>query len=1056
MARQHKSSQISSNSVMPKAFDQSASLRREDNYIRQDEARVNAALERNNKYLSADATRLQNEILQKQKSLEKWGETIMDDAGGVFDQIAQFSPTLQKLAQAKAKAVEEESGSFAEMNAALDYLRNGPTDKAKEEAEVLANDETDKATAGVAGVLAEQGATAGAAKVISHVSNRSWLMAKQVYLDEATQNYGQIIEDYLRSDAEVEIFDDNGKLIGREPVNEAWNTASGVMQQRVMADAHRHAVKLLGIDKHTVEDLQNSKWFTHTRSYQANALKLKADENYLKESERKIQEETSFLAHHLNQGSTTAIENFRAILEGSASPSKAGKRRSGEEVLDGIHNAFEALFGTKKIDHTHLELILNSPGWRGDKNKTILKDQPSLALRLMRTADRILSDRERTKTANEAVEKEKAQQAILKGARNDDGKFDARLVEDAGYREYKKRWGTDPLIEQWLSEHTVQAEYIQERLKTARDDMRRGVYDQGDYDKELLTVQEALEDEWTNYKEKKGNYMEKMGVLETVKNMVKKGTNFNPAGLADAKFGFAQNRAMGAIQGYLGTLIAERQSAGMPYQEAVDSAVIELRKQFVAVNEGTTVDKDHLLHYASGNSTFPNLHKWYGATTELHQAKATSAQRLGRLKESPVAYTTGNFWAANKEDSAAYLTKIADRYEQSPYQYPWPAEFDTIARLHPHKSRVQILNESLAGSGVTRTVKDFKKEHKLFHALSEEQIQDAADDAECYRSTRNIGKACNATGEPLYKSAPYLPVLEKNFPDPEMQLHAAGLVDAIRFNSPSVKQGRTPTVEETFRQFNLLIGQDLSKGNTALNNYLASKGMKNTAIGAAVITIMSGGPAALQAGPAVWDQAINNYGRFSYRQTGDERFLQMAQLPNPRQLSPENNLQMQYAPDAVDFDVADRTLSAKEQALLNTIRFAEGTYNKEGYRTHFGGSLFDDFTSHPDKVMAAGGYRSAAAGGYQFMPKTWLAAQRATGVPDFSPVSQDAAALWLIKKRGVNPNTMNELTPEIANALAPEWASFPTLKGVSYYGQPNKKVAALQQFYNRQLKRLSK
>jgi lysozyme len=183
----------------------------------------------------------------------------------------------------------------------------------------------------------------------------------------------------------------------------------------------------------------------------------------------------------------------------------------------------------------------------------------------------------------------------------------------------------------------------------------------------------------------------------------------------------------------------------------------------------------------------------------------------------------------------------------------------------------------------------------------------------------------------------------------------------------------------------------------------------------------------------------------------------MVQLPNPRQLTPENNLQMQYAPESVDFDVADRTLSVKEQALLNTIRFAEGTYKEDGYRTFFGGSTFDDFTRHPDRVNSASGYNSAAAGGYQFMPDTWKMAQRATGVPDFSPVSQDAAALWLItKRRGVNPNTIDKLTPEIANSLAPEWASFPTLKGVSYYGQPNKKFTALKQFYDRQLKRLSK
>ena len=60
------------------------------------------------------------------------------------------------------------------------------------------------------------------------------------------------------------------------------------------------------------------------------------------------------------------------------------------------------------------------------------------------------------------------------------------------------------------------------------------------------------------------------------------------------------------------------------------------------------------------------------------------------------------------------------------------------------------------------------------------------------------------------------------------------------------------------------------------------------------------------------------------------------------------------------------------------------------------------------------------------------------------------------ERRGVDPNKIDKLTPEIANTLAPEWASFPTLKGVSYYGQPNKKLTALQNFYNRQLQRLSK
>ena len=40
------------------------------------------------------------------------------------------------------------------------------------------------------------------------------------------------------------------------------------------------------------------------------------------------------------------------------------------------------------------------------------------------------------------------------------------------------------------------------------------------------------------------------------------------------------------------------------------------------------------------------------------------------------------------------------------------------------------------------------------------------------------------------------------------------------------------------------------------------------------------------------------------------------------------------------------------------------------------------------------------------------------------------------------------LSPTLAAKLAPEWASFPTLAGRSYYGQPVKKYARLRSFYD--------
>jgi lysozyme len=47
-----------------------------------------------------------------------------------------------------------------------------------------------------------------------------------------------------------------------------------------------------------------------------------------------------------------------------------------------------------------------------------------------------------------------------------------------------------------------------------------------------------------------------------------------------------------------------------------------------------------------------------------------------------------------------------------------------------------------------------------------------------------------------------------------------------------------------------------------------------------------------------------------------------------------------------------------------------------------------------------------------------------------------------------------KLTPSLANRLAPEWASFPTHSGGSYYGQPVKRFSELQKFYQENLENL--
>ena len=151
-------------------------------------------------------------------------------------------------------------------------------------------------------------------------------------------------------------------------------------------------------------------------------------------------------------------------------------------------------------------------------------------------------------------------------------------------------------------------------------------------------------------------------------------------------------------------------------------------------------------------------------------------------------------------------------------------------------------------------------------------------------------------------------------------------------------------------------------------------------------------------------------------------------------------------------------ITPERRALLNTIRYAEGTWaggDQIGYRIMFGGGLMPSLERHPDRVVRKSGYASAAAGAYQFMPFTWSLASRTLGLAAFGPEVQDQAAIFLIQRRGALPLADQGLfTRNLAAKLAPEWASFPTLAGRSFYGQPVRRFNELRRFYEDNLAQL--
>ena len=146
--------------------------------------------------------------------------------------------------------------------------------------------------------------------------------------------------------------------------------------------------------------------------------------------------------------------------------------------------------------------------------------------------------------------------------------------------------------------------------------------------------------------------------------------------------------------------------------------------------------------------------------------------------------------------------------------------------------------------------------------------------------------------------------------------------------------------------------------------------------------------------------------------------------------------------------IAAGDLPAETRALLGTIRYAEGTAGPNGYRTMFTGKLFNDMSRHPRQINSANGYSSDAAGAYQFLSPTW----NSVGGGAMTPERQDRAAVALVKNRGVNPLMPQGFTKQVADRLAPEWASFPTIRtGTSYYGQGGKTFPDLQRKYQQLL-----
>lgn len=118
------------------------------------------------------------------------------------------------------------------------------------------------------------------------------------------------------------------------------------------------------------------------------------------------------------------------------------------------------------------------------------------------------------------------------------------------------------------------------------------------------------------------------------------------------------------------------------------------------------------------------------------------------------------------------------------------------------------------------------------------------------------------------------------------------------------------------------------------------------------------------------------------------------------------------------------SFSPEVRAFLDLIAYAEGS----DYNVMFAKQRFSSYADHPRIRITSGGLTSDAAGRYQFLASTWDDAKKALGLKDFSPGSQDLAAVWLIDKKRNALKYVEQGSKGLKQALdilSYEWASFP-------------------------------
>lgn len=122
-------------------------------------------------------------------------------------------------------------------------------------------------------------------------------------------------------------------------------------------------------------------------------------------------------------------------------------------------------------------------------------------------------------------------------------------------------------------------------------------------------------------------------------------------------------------------------------------------------------------------------------------------------------------------------------------------------------------------------------------------------------------------------------------------------------------------------------------------------------------------------------------------------------------------------------------MTGNRKAFLDMIATSEGTaaLGDNGYNVLVGGKLFNSYSDHPRIVVDLPRLKikSTAAGRYQILARYFDAYKKQLKLPDFSPASQDAIAIQMIRECGALADVDAGRVGVALEKCRSRWASLP-------------------------------